>query len=96
MVLATPMPKDFEKSRERLLKPCQLDKYTGKPHIECYNFIQLYKDYFTISGDKSHNRVLFVMGYLKNRVINKYHQQKRKVVVENSVSIICNKFKIFL
>lgn len=49
MFLATPKPRDFKELRERFCKSRQPDVYRSKFHIEYYNFMEQYKDYFATS-----------------------------------------------
>ena len=81
---------------ERPLKPRFPELYCGKTHIECYNFIQLYKDHFTTIKAKEPNRVPFVVTFLWERALFCWQQQKAKNVGETNVPVIWEEFKSFL
>lgn len=55
----------FEDLSEQALKPKSPDVYKGKLHIDSYNFIQQYKDYFATFECQSRNQVLFVATFFK-------------------------------
>ena len=46
------------------LKARFLELYCGKTHMECYNFIQQYKDHFATARAKKPNRVPFTDTFL--------------------------------
>lgn len=71
MILATPRPRNYDEPKKRPPKPRQLDVYLSKSYMECYKFIQQYKDYFATSDIYDYNWVLSVMNYLKDRVIDR-------------------------
>lgn len=70
-VQATLKPRDFDKSKKQSLKSYQSDVYRNKSDMECYNFIYLYENYFTIFGTYSYNWVFFAMDYLKDSAMNR-------------------------
>ena len=61
--------------------------YQGKTHLKCYNFFQKYEDYFTTTGAKGQNRVLFAATFLKNTALFYLHQYQQKGKDKIDVSI---------
>ena len=56
-----------EEPRKKLLKACFLDIYCGRFYINCYNFCQQSKDYFTTVGAIGANKILFAAFFLRDR-----------------------------
>ncbi len=61
---------------DRLFKPQKSDLYYGNLHMKCYYFFQQYEDYFEVTRSPGHKRVLFAMGFLKDRFVNRWQQYK--------------------
>ena len=83
-------------SREKLLKARSPDVYSGKSHMECYNFCQQCKNHFAIAGAKGPNRILFAASFLRDRINFRWQKYKRKHKAESTVPITWEKFKTFL
>ncbi len=55
---------------DRLLKSRNPDLYNGNSYMEYYYFCQQCKDHFEFTGSLGHKRVLFAVGFLKDRILN--------------------------
>lgn len=76
-----------EDSPEWALKPRALDVYKNKLHIDFYNFIQWYEDYFATSRFWGRNRVFFTATFLNKRALNSWQQYKQKIKAETLVPL---------
>ena len=93
----TPQPIVFPDGPcERLLKATFPELYRGKTHMECYNFIQQWEDYFATAGAKKPNRVLFVATSFWEQALFRWQQHKAKNAGETDVPLIWVEFKAFL
>ncbi len=81
---------------DRPLKPRNPNLYYGNLHIECYYFCQQCKDHFEIAGSLGHKRVPFVVGFLKDRILNQWQQYKTRMQCNRLAPITWDKFKAFL
>lgn len=57
-----------ESSQEHFFKACFSDIYYRKNHLDCYNFCQQYKNYFTITKTKGLNQIFVTIFFLKNHI----------------------------
>ena len=64
-----PNAKAREDALDRPLKSQNLNLYYGHSHMECYYFCQQYEDDFEVTRFLAHKHVLFVAGFLKNRIV---------------------------
>lgn len=62
-VLEVQAPTASKEPWDKSLKARSLDIYCEKFHIECYNFYQQYKDYFTTIGAKGANQMVFATSF---------------------------------
>ena len=53
-------------SQEQFSKARTPETYSGKTHIDCYNFCQQFENHFEILGAIGMNRTLFATLYLHN------------------------------
>ena len=81
---------------ERPLKARFPDIYWGKTHLECYNFFQQCKDYFTTAGAMGPNRVLFVATFFNNIALFQWQYYQRKIEDQTNVLISSKEYKAFL
>ncbi len=61
---------------DRPLKPRNPNLYYGNLHTEYYYFCQQCEDYFKVAGLLGHKRVSFAVGFLKDRILNRWQQHK--------------------
>ena len=59
----------YKSSCELFLKAQFPDIYRGKPHMECYNFFQQYKDYFATANAMEPNQFLFAAIFPKDTAL---------------------------
>lgn len=64
--------------------------------MDCYNFIQLCKYYFSIFGCWGGNWVTFITIFLKEEALNKWQEHKQKKKTEILLPHNLAKLKIFL
>ena len=57
-------------------KACSPDIYRRKSHIDCYNFHQQCKDYFTIAGATGPTQILFATPFFRDQI--SFHWQQYK------------------
>ncbi len=81
---------------DRPLKPRNPDLYYGNLHMECYYFCQQCEDNFEVAGSLGHKLVLFATGFLKDRILNRWHQYKTRMQRNRLAPMTWNKFKAFL
>ncbi len=87
------------KARDDTDRPLKLrnpDLYYGNSHMECYYFCQQCEDHFEVARSLDHKRVLFAVGFLKDRILNWWQQHKTRMQRNRRVPITWNEFKAFL
>lgn len=67
LLLMAKIWKPFKELLEQSLKPRALDVYKGKLHLDCYNFIQQCKDYFTTSDFQDCNPVFLQARFSRSK-----------------------------
>ena len=72
---------------ERPLKVRFPELYCDKTHIECYNFIQQYKDHFVTAGAKRPNRMPFAAMFFQEQTLIHWQQHKAKNAGETNVPL---------
>ena len=70
--------------------------YWSKTHLECYNFFQLYEDYFANTGAKGQNQIPFAATFFKDTALFCWQQYQQKVEEETDIPITWEEFKAFL
>lgn len=75
--------KDPSKQTLKLKTP---DIYKSKSHMDCYDFIQQYEDYFAISGSQDRNQIPFVATFFKEKTLNWWQVDKPKINAKTLVS----------
>lgn len=74
--------KIFEDLSKQVFQPKVSNICKGKLHIDCYNFIWWYKDYFAICRSWSWNQVFFTAKLLNKRLVNRWQQYKWNIWAE--------------
>lgn len=80
--------------RERLVEAQFPDLYFGKSHLEYYHFCHQCEDHFNTAGVTGFNRTPFAASFLRGTISLRWHQHKRRSLVDRPLPWI--KFKAFL
>ncbi len=64
--------------------------------MECYYFCQQCENHFEVAGSLGHKRVRFAVGFLKDRILNRWQQHKTRMQRNRLTSMTWNEFKAFL
>lgn len=80
--------------RERPLKAVFPHLYSGRSHLECYNFCRQCQDHFDITGVTGFHRTHLAASFLCGRISKRWHQHKRRSLVDRPISWV--DFKAFL
>ncbi len=81
---------------DRPLKPQNPDLYYGHLYMECYYFCQQCEDHFEVAGSLGHKRVPFAIGFLKDRILNRWQHHKTRMQRNRLAPMTWDKFKVFL
>ncbi len=80
----------------RPLKPRNPDLYYGNSYLECYYFCQQCKNHYEVAGSLGHQRIPFAVGFLKDRIRNRWQQHKTCMQRNQLAPMTLNEFKAFL
>lgn len=79
---------------ELYIEPRFPDLYFGKSHMECFEFCLQCENHFDIAGITGFNRSTVAASFLRGRINYRWHQHKRRTLVDRPLSWL--DFKAFL
>lgn len=91
-----PTAKAREKALDRPRKARNRDLYYGTFHIECYWFVQQCENHFATARANGYKCMRFVAFFLTEQVLAHWQQHKFWTECNSVISIIWDKFKVFL
>lgn len=84
-----------EETIKRLLRARNLDLYYRNSYIKCYSFYKQYKNYFKRVKAKSREQSLFLVFFIKKRILYCWQQYTSQIECNIIISFTRDKFQIF-